>query len=142
MTQPREGFSIVMTGAEIRAHIERHAAQYEAEARRIEEDIEKAKKEVHEGIDRHFEEIPPIATPMHPGFHHHHRDHAIQVSEIDSLATQRKTLVEAARRHRQLAAHIEHDATFRLDKGDITFLGLLNTRSGHHYAMIPGAGLL
>ncbi len=109
----REGFSIVMKGSEIKAHVETHVALFEEQARKAEISIAEAREAAHKDVDKRFDEDAPRGPFGQP------------VTQIDQIVAHRKHLLDLARNHRDLAAHIESDEDFRLSREDIMFLGLL-----------------
>lgn len=111
----QEGFSIVMKGSEIQAHIRNMVQTFEREAQKCEEEIGKAKLEAHEQVDRMYDEAGKQRRG--PG----------QVcTPVEDWAAKRKMLLDAARRHVMLAERIEPEEIFRLKREDILYLRLLD----------------
>jgi hypothetical protein len=112
----QDGFSIVVKGSEIQAHVRGMVQTFERAAQQCEEEIEKAKAEAHEEVDRQY-----AAVERRRG------GGPSQVcAPVAEIVTRRKMLLDAARRHVLLADRIEPDETFRLKREDILFLRLLD----------------
>lgn len=122
----QDGFSITMKGSEIQAHVSRMVTRFEEEARRLEDQIAREREEAHAAIDKQYSDKAP---------------HSMRGPQpclgTDQLVQQRLTLLEAARKHAQLASHIEPDETFRLKREDIVFLRLTDGGYGPLVGNIP-----
>ena len=122
----QDGFSITMKGSEIQAHVTRMVTRFEEEARRLDEQINRERAEAHAAIDKQYSEKSP---------------HSMRGPQpclgTDQLVQQRLTLLEAARKHAQLASHVEPEETFRLKRDDIVFLRLTDGGYGPSVSSIP-----
>lgn len=136
---PREGFSIVMSGSQIKEHIECFAQYHEEAAKKLEEQI--AELQTQSASPRSGP-LPDGVTlrvldPALSGPHLAHISYSPQ-RDIQYMESNRQAYLDAAQRHRKFASYIEVNENFRLSREDILFLSLLGY--GKSSTMLPGVG--